>query len=117
VNCNYLNGGMYPLNIASQNGNFEVAQFLLNSGASVEAKGPKDWTSLHHACFSGQVEIVDLLIQCNSNVNVQEATKDSTPLHLALDCSVRPVSADLCRLLLQSGAKASARDIRLQLSP
>jgi ankyrin repeat protein len=40
------------------------------------------YTPLHLACYNGNIDIVNILLKCNSSVNLCD-TNGSTPLHLA----------------------------------
>ncbi len=55
--------GTTLLMIAAKSGQLGIAQFLIEKGASVNAKNNACWTPLHYAAGWGKSDIVDLLLQ------------------------------------------------------
>ena len=51
-----------PLHNAAFNGRYDMINFLLDNGASVNSKN-RITSPLHHACFSGHEKCVQLLIE------------------------------------------------------
>lgn len=83
-----------PLHIA---GNRDVAEILLDAGASIDATDVMGLTPLHTA---KRAEIVDLLIERGANVN-HPGDIGATPLHMA-------VFPDVALALLRNGADINA---------
>jgi ankyrin repeat protein len=59
------------------------------------------YTALHVACDKGHIDIVNILLKCNSNVNLCD-TKGFTPLHVA--CITRNI--DIVNILLKCNSNA-----------
>ncbi|KNE57546.1 hypothetical protein AMAG_03247 [Allomyces macrogynus ATCC 38327] len=87
---------MTPLLLAAARGFDAVVRVLLENGAIVDMVDPENETALHKACFSGNVYVVDRLVQARANPN--KADKHGwTPLHIA----VAKGNKDVVALLLQ----------------
>ncbi|KAL4630434.1 ankyrin repeat and EF-hand domain-containing protein 1 [Arapaima gigas] len=94
-----------PLMTACACGNYEVAKFLLNLGADVNACDQYNWTPLHHACHVGQMDVVDLLVRAGANVDAK-ALNGATPLMRAIaSCRYSCVE-----YLLRAGANVQAEN-------
>lgn len=88
--------GKTALHIACENGNYDIVQVLVKSGASVDAQTNDGKTALHIASEKGLVNIVEVskltkgqqryrfqaLIRKKASPNVV-SSNDMTPLHLA----------------------------------
>ncbi|AGJ98777.1 Ankyrin repeat domain protein [Wolbachia endosymbiont of Drosophila simulans wNo] len=94
-----------PLHIAIRYGHKEVAEFLLNEGANINALERRKWTPLHTAVKSGKMEVAELLLDRGANVNAVD-NLDMTPLHFALKYN----REELVRLLLDRGANVNSVD-------
>ncbi|MGE0206797.1 MAG: ankyrin repeat domain-containing protein [Candidatus Babeliales bacterium] len=57
---------------------------LLAEGASVNERDIRTFTPLHYAALEGDIEIINILIQCKANLNAQ-TDNGQTPLHWAKD--------------------------------
>ncbi|KAK4887174.1 hypothetical protein RN001_003445 [Aquatica leii] len=129
--------GRTPLHYAAMNGNTELVELLLNSGADTECKflyhqstfrSPKEdynkwnklytmfpppdgWgrTPLHPAVKEGHVEVVRLLIKRNANVNAQDEA-GVTPLLLAGGSKNNSTFEDIVELLVNGGADVNLRN-------
>ncbi len=100
----YAIGGYYmtPAVAALAGRNFRLAQLLHLRGSSVEPQGDFNKTPLHSAAYYGDLEMVQILLDCRADVNAR-AERGSTPLGFAL--SVPHLSdARVVRLLLGHGA-------------
>ncbi|TGK55490.1 ankyrin repeat domain-containing protein [Leptospira kanakyensis] len=63
------NMGLYPIHKATETGNVEAVEVLLNSAADPNAADPSGVTALHIAnSFDGLSEISDLLIRMGANI-------------------------------------------------
>ena len=71
-----------PLHRASYNGHENVVEYLLHSGASVEARTIDGWQPIHCACRWNKVGTASLLLQNGALVNSRTNGRQ-TPLHLA----------------------------------
>jgi ankyrin repeat protein len=87
------------LHLASEHGEVDVVQLLLQYEAKVNARGVNGWTPLHNASYFGHVEVTQLLLEHEADVNAQDWVAD-TPLTLAS----RMGSLEVIRLLLEHGA-------------
>ena len=100
-------GGQTPLHGASKNGHLPVVEFLVASGARVNAQDRNGVTALGLACLNGHLGVVKFLVQHGAFVK-HRAKYAATPLHMA---SARG-SLPLVQLLVQQqqGALVDARD-------
>jgi Ankyrin repeats (3 copies) len=58
-----------------------VVEWLINHGASIDARGPNDWTALHYACRQGHVAAASVLLSHGADVNAVTACDGGwTPL-------------------------------------
>ena len=72
------------LHFASEEGRAEIAQYLIEKGAKVDAKDKDDWRPLHYAASKGHTEIVQILVENEAKTNITNKNK-RTPLILAAD--------------------------------
>lgn len=72
-----------PLHAAAAGRSATVAKFLLDRGASANARQNGGWTPLHAAAQNGDAELAGTLIEVGADVNVR-AENQQTPLDLAL---------------------------------
>lgn len=88
-----------PLMRVVINGNYAMAEYLLNVGAHVDAVNKRNETALYMACYKGYLELVKLLIKYGANVNSFDCDGD-TPLAIA--CYEK--KSDVIKYLLENGA-------------
>jgi ankyrin repeat protein len=81
------------------NGNYDMAEYLLKVGAHVDAINKRNETALYMACYKGHLELVKLLIKYGANVNSFDCDGD-TPLAIA--CYEK--KSDIIKYLLENGA-------------
>ncbi len=101
-----------PLHWAAANGHKDVAEFLLENKADVNAKDVDDETPLDLAATNGYKDVVELLLANKADVNAK--TKSSpggfiggwTPLHSAAFKDYK----DIAELLIAKGADINAKD-------
>jgi ankyrin repeat protein len=122
--------GMAPLLRAAYSGKREIAALLIARGAVLDQfaaaalghvavlrellsgpEGPVNlhnsdgWTALHLACFFGQFDCVEALLELGASVKMRSAnTMGNTPLHAAAAGGHREV----CALLLSHNAEINA---------
>lgn len=63
---------------------------LFSSSADVNAKDNFKWSPLHHACHSGQVDLVQLLLESGAEIDAQ-TINGGTPLMRAIESSREPL--------------------------
>jgi ankyrin repeat protein len=67
--------GWAALHLASQLGYFEIAKYLIENGATINAcNNINSWSALHIACRYAHLNIVNLLIKKGWNINQKEGT-------------------------------------------
>ena len=99
--------GQTPLHLAAENGQKEVAQALVESGAEVNVANELGGTPLHYAAWNNHKEVAELLIESGAEVNV--TNKDGrTPLHWAADNCHKEVA----QFLIESGADIDGETVR-----
>jgi uncharacterized protein len=74
--------GSTPLLAAAAKDSVEVARFLIDHGADVNARNLEGVTPLHQAAYGGSENVAKLLIAKGADVNAIDL-KGRTPLHLA----------------------------------
>ncbi|XP_057306768.1 poly [ADP-ribose] polymerase tankyrase-2-like [Hydractinia symbiolongicarpus] len=100
INCRDTQGrNSTPLHLAAGYNHVEVAEFLLENGADVNAQDKGGLIALHNASSYGHVDIAALLIKYKADVNATDRWL-FTPLHEA----AQKGRTQLCALLLTHGA-------------
>ncbi|XP_065348135.1 poly [ADP-ribose] polymerase tankyrase [Cloeon dipterum] len=100
INCRDAQGrNSTPLHLAAGYNNMEVAEYLLEQGADVNAQDKGGLIPLHNASSYGHLDIAALLIKYNTVVNATDKW-GFTPLHEA----AQKGRTQLCALLLAHGA-------------
>ncbi len=89
---------------ATQLGNTDIVQILLDKGANIEAKTKYGHTPLHIASAQGGTEIIQLLLSKNANKEAKDKNR-STPLHIAVWYGNTPI----VKLLLDQGVDIEAK--------
>ena len=93
---------------ATQNGDLKQVQKLISKGADVNARDDDGQSSLHHACYLGNFEIVKSLVTNGANVNIEVPKFALTPLHGAtMNGDIKTV-----KFLIEHNAKLNAKDIK-----
>jgi ankyrin repeat protein len=90
------------LMIAALRGHVALARKLVEKGADVNKPG---WTPLHYAATSGQLEIIDLLLENHAYIDAESPNK-TTPLMMAAHYGTR----EAVKLLLQAGADPTLKN-------
>ncbi|XP_078252093.1 poly [ADP-ribose] polymerase tankyrase-1 [Rhinoraja longicauda] len=106
INCKDTQGrNSTPLHLAAGYNNLEVADYLLEHGADVNAQDKGGLIPLHNAASYGHVDIAALLIKYNTCVNATDKWA-FTPLHEA----AQKGRTQLCALLLAHGADPTMKN-------
>lgn len=80
----HLHGKFNPpdtLHSAAEKGDFYLTLYILSKGADLNAQDECNWTPLHHAVYSGNVDIVRFLINQGANYNITD--NEGTPVYYA----------------------------------
>lgn len=93
-------------------GHLEIARFLLDRGVDSGLQNNEGQTGLHWAAYGGDIEMVKLLLQRGSPVDIRDRGSRATPLEVALfvwihspDEAERERCYDVVALLVLAGAK------------
>jgi hypothetical protein len=86
--------GSTPLIVSAEEGRFEVVEFLIDSGANLNARNDLNYTALHMAAFHGHYSIVELLLKNGADGTIKDTT-GSTPLHLSISRGHKKAAAEL----------------------
>eukprot|EP00094_Tigriopus_californicus_P011802 TCALIF_11400-PA protein Name:"Similar to Tnks Tankyrase-1 (Mus musculus)" AED:0.04 eAED:0.04 QI:0/0.85/0.75/0.87/0.71/0.5/8/1134/1190 len=106
INCRDSQGrNSTPLHLAAGYNNLEVAEFLLENGADVNAQDKGGLIPLHNASSYGHLDIAALLIKFKTVVNATDKW-GFTPLHEA----AQKGRTQLCALLLNHGADPTLKN-------
>jgi tankyrase len=106
INCRDSQGrNSTPLHLAAGYNNLEVAEFLLENGADVNAQDKGGLIPLHNASSYGHLDIAALLIRYSTVVNATDKW-GFTPLHEA----AQKGRTQLCALLLAHGADPTLKN-------
>jgi ankyrin repeat protein len=97
--------GYTPLQVACLNGYHDMAEKLLELGATVDKKNRNHSTALHLASKGGSLQCAQLLIQNGADVQACDLS-GASPMHLA--CSSGHL--DIVRELLSYGGSPNLRD-------
>nr|CAD7202447.1 unnamed protein product [Timema douglasi] len=86
-------------------GRRDVVEFLLATGASIQARDDGGLHPLHNACSFGHADVVRLLLEAGANPNTRD-NWNYTPLH---EAAIKG-KVDVCIALLQHGGDANIRN-------
>ena len=74
-----------PLHLACLCGRTEVARWLIERGADINAKDGYGWTPLHCATCRKHIEIVEHLLDRGADTGIRGSEDGRTPLDIAID--------------------------------
>ena len=98
------------MDLASGNGNLEVARLLIKSGSNMNSQDNKGWTPSHSAAWNGRLSIVELLLESGADVDIRNS-REETPFDLARENG--PGMLDVASLLARrSGNLCDLDNIR-----
>lgn len=102
----YSDDGYQPLGLACFFGHYEIAEYLIKAGASLNSPSHNELTvtPLHSATAASHLKIVTLLLNNDADPNVREQG-GYTPLHTAAQNG----DSEIIRLLLFNGANLNTR--------
>lgn len=90
----------------TKSGETAFVQLSIEDDADVNRRDKTGQTPLHHACYSGQFEIVKHLVENGANVNIEVPERLLTPLHAAtMNGDIKIV-----KYLVDNGANINAKD-------
>jgi hypothetical protein len=104
-------GGHYktPAVAALAGRHFELAQVLHRNKPSLEPRGCCECTPLHSVVYDGDLEMVEVLLECGVDVNATGSAGGYTPLGYVVNAGRRN-EARIARLLIAHGADPNTRD-------
>jgi ankyrin repeat protein len=91
-----------PLMLAALKGHVDLVKKLVARGADVNKTG---WTPLHYAATTGQLEIINLLLENYAYIDA-ESPNGTTPLMMAAHYG----TPEAVKLLLEAGADATLKN-------
>jgi ankyrin repeat protein/peroxiredoxin len=94
------------LHLAAASGYARCATLLIAHGADVNARDETGATPLSEASWTGETEMVRLLVAKGANANDVNPQTGTTPLHAAASRGYREVA----KVLIDAGARADVRD-------
>jgi uncharacterized protein len=108
INFNYKNdAGATALQWAAYNGNFEMVDALISSGADIDLSNDLGYTPLISAIMNKHTDVALYLIRENADVTLKTKDTHSTALHYA---SWFQEMHDVAEALIDSGADMMADD-------
>ena len=93
----------------------KMTEFLIQSGADVNAKGDDGGTALHAAAFLGQYEIAKLLIQNGADVNARNNEGETVINGIMADWETTKFIAGILQLKLDREAVETGRNQIVEL--
>lgn len=106
------------LNIASHLGDINLVHYLIEKGEDLNTKDNAGYTPLHSAVVSGNLDIVNVLLNHTQKLEEQNILGD-TPLLLATKCYLTSINQDneytqkrmeIIQVLLEKGADINAQN-------
>lgn len=94
-----------PLILAAQGGHIDIAQYLIQKGAKIDAKDMFGRTPLSHSLEAGQLSMSKFLLNQDANVDSKDDVSQ-TPLHIA----VVKGNIEIVELLIEKGADVKAKN-------
>jgi ankyrin repeat protein len=101
--------GSTALYASAARDSLEVAQYLIEHGADLNARTPEGDTPLHQAAYSDSLRLATLLISKGADINAIDL-RGRTPLHMAAGSYIK-LDPQLIDYLLAKGARINARDL------
>ncbi len=119
VNCSFNMREAYgatPLFQAAAAGHLVVAEFLIRSGANIDARMADQATPLLGAVRSAQPALVRLLLSAGADLKVLDQFGE-TPLHIAARLGSEHNTRECVTALLAKGADPNAVDAKTGMTP
>lgn len=99
------NDGIYPLILASQQGRSDVLRFLIEQNAALDVTDQYGNNALWAACYAGNSDCIDTLIQAGADIDHQNSASGATALIFAASSGREKVVEQL----LAAGADPSLK--------
>lgn len=117
INARNTECGNTPLYAAAENGQWDVAQFLLDNGAGPNIANNRGRTPLLSAveqgidkksesCDPRAKRLIQSLLDKNANINAKDSKTGATPLFAAIEGG----DADVIKVFLSKGANVNAKN-------
>jgi ankyrin repeat protein len=103
-----------PLHYAAMGGHIDIAVFLIDQGADVNAKTTVITrgliTPLHFAAMNGHKDVAELLIDSGADVDAKTSDGDTPLIYAAMGSIELNPTVDVVELLIARGADVNAKD-------
>lgn len=106
VNSQYLGYPTTGLITASYDGYLEIVKLLINYGAIIDLPKSDGQTALMHAVKADHKDVVEELIRCGANLDIQSGSKWTALMIAAQDADL----IDILELLLKSGSNKNIKN-------
>lgn len=111
VNTIRVDKGISAVNIAFTNSKNDVVEYLLVNKANPNIPNASGYYLIHGAIHNGNLDIVKILIENNTDVNIQSIGKESgiTPLYYAMGYGGQEVNMAIVEYLLEQKANPNSK--------
>ncbi|KAK3588331.1 hypothetical protein CHS0354_020954 [Potamilus streckersoni] len=103
--CQFDNYKHTPAHCAAQSGNVSVLKYLIDKGLNPQCKTATQETLLHKACFAGQLEMTQYLVEKYPDMIYHVGNNKDTPGH----CAAQSGNVSVLKYLIDKGLDPRCR--------